>query len=202
MSRVWRWPLILLLAGCTASSGGGALPATTTTLLPPLETTTSVAPTSSTVAAAFAVPAVIDLPYVQRVLEELYHLNGEAIRHAYANKAPDAESDERLEAIFGGPRLVSAKKVLRDLAENGYRVFANPPGDAKIRAKEIVQAVQTCLIIRADLDLGPQYSDPRPPQPQAIIQIEGSDVLPYNPTGWRIVGAGTPINAGEDLRTC
>ncbi|HEV8115449.1 MAG TPA: hypothetical protein VGP53_04360, partial [Acidimicrobiales bacterium] len=89
----WRWPVILLLlAGCSGSSGGAA-PTTTTTLLPPLETTTTaVAPTSSTVAAAFAVPAVIDLPYVQRVLETLYHLDGEATRHAYANKGPDAES--------------------------------------------------------------------------------------------------------------
>ena len=201
VSHMWRWPLILLLAGCTASSGGGALPATTTTLLPPLETTTSVAPTSSTVAAAFAVPTVIDLPYVQRVLETLYHLDGEATRHAYAKGAVDAETDERLEAIFANPRLASAKRNLRDSAQDGFRVLANPPGDAKVLAAGIVQATAACVVVRADLDYGPQYKEFRAPQPQAVIQMERAPVVPYNPTGWGIIVAGAP-NPGEDLKVC
>jgi len=197
---MWRWPLILLLAGCSASSsGGGALPATTTTLLPPLETTTSVAPTSSTVAAALAVPAVIDLPYVQKVLETIYHLDGEATRHAYANKAVDAESDARLDALFADPRLASAKRNLRDNVE--FQVLADPPGDATVRAVEIVQATATCMVIRAELDYGPQYKEFRPPQPQAVIQIERAPLSPLNPTGWGIIVAGAP-KSGEDLNAC
>ena len=201
VSRVWRWPFVLLLAGCTASSGGGALPATTTTLLPPLETTTTVPPTSSTVAAAFAVPAVIDLPYVQRVLETLYHLDGEATRQAYVKGALDDETDERLEALFANPRLASAKRNLRDSAQDGFRVLANPPGDAKVLAAGIVQATATCMVVRADLDYGPQYKEFRAPQPQAVIQMERAPVLPYNPTGWGIIVAGAP-NPGEDLKVC
>lgn len=199
--RMWRLPFILLLAGCTASSGGGALPATTTTLLPPLETTTSVAPTSSTVAAAFAVPAVIDLPYVQRVLEAIYHLEGEATRHAYDMRGPDAESDERLVAILGNPSLANTKKILRDNAADGFRVFADPPGDPRVRAVEIIQATSTCMVIRADLDFGPQFKEHRPPQPRSVIQLERAEVLPYNPTGWGVVVAGAP-NPGQDLRVC
>jgi len=201
VSRVWRWLFILPLAGCSASSGGG-VPTTTTTLLPPLETTTTVlAPTSSTVAAAFAIPAVVDLPYVQRVLETIYHLEGEATRHAYAMRGPDAESDERLVAILGNPSLANTKKILRDNAADGFRVFADPPGDARVRAVEIIQAASTCMVIRADLDFGPQFKEYRPPQPQSVIQLERAEVLPYNPTGWGVVVAGAP-NPGQDLRVC
>jgi len=201
VSRVWRWPFVLLLAGCTASSGGGALPATTTTLLPPLETTTTVPPTSSTVAAAFAVPAVIDLPYVQRVLETIYHLYGEATRHVYDTKSPDPELDERLVAIFGGQTLTGARKVLRDNADDGFRRFANPPHDPKVRVVEIIQATSKCMVIRADLNLDPQYKESRPSQPQAVIQMARADVLPYNPTGWGILVAGAP-DQGQDLKVC
>jgi len=193
--------ILLLLAGCSGSSGGAA-PTTTTTLLPPLETTTTVvAPTSSTVAAAFAVPAVIDLPYVQRVLETIYHLEGEAIRHAYAKKAPDAESDERLVAIFGGQTLAGARKVLRSNADDGFRRLASPPGDAKVQAVEIIQATSTCMVIRAGLDHGPQYSEFRPARPPAVIQVKRADVLPYNPTGWGIVVAGEP-DPDQNLKVC
>lgn len=199
--RVWRWLVILPLVGCTASSGG-TVPPTTTTLLPPLETTTtSVPPTSSTAAAGFAVPAVIDLSYVQRVLEAIYHLDGEATRHAYVKGVVDAEADERLDAIFANPRLASAKRILRENAQDGFRFFADPPGDATVRAAEIVQATATCMVIRADLDYGPQYKEFRAPPPPAVIHMGRADVLAFNPTGWGVIAAGDP-NPEENLKVC
>ncbi len=194
-----RWLLLLLLAtGCrSASSGGGA---TTTSLLPAPTTTTLLQPTT-TAAPSFEVPAVIDLPYVQRVLETIYHLDGEAVRHVYAKKVPDAELNERLEAIFGDPALAEAKRVLGENAAEGFVVFANPPGDAKVRAIEIIQATTKCMVIRADLDYGPQFKESRPPQPQAVIQLGRAEVLPLNPTGWGVVFAGQP-EPGQNLRVC
>ncbi len=138
---------------------------------------------------------------MQRVLETIYHLDGEATRHVYAKKFPDAELNERLEAIFGDPALTEAKRVLGENAADGFVRFANPPGDAKIRAVEIIQATPTCMIIRADLDYGPQFKEPRPPQPQATIQLGRADVLPFNPTGWGVLVAGVP-NAGQNLKVC
>lgn len=197
--RVWLI-LLLLVSGCKAASSGDGGDTTTTTALP--ATTTSVAQPPTTSATSFEVPAVIDLPYVQRVLKTIYHLDGEAARHVYAKKVPDAELNERLEALFGGPRLAEAERVLGQNAADGFVRFANPPGDAEVRAVEIIQATGTCMIIRADLDYGPQYSESRPPEPQAIIQMTRADVLPFNPTGWGIVGAGVPVAKGQNLRTC
>ena len=195
-----RWLVFLVLVvGCRSRAEAPA--ATTTTLLPPEATTSTAAAPTSTVPPEFAVPAVIDLPYVQRVLEVIYHLDGEATRRAYATKAVDAEVDERLVAIFGEPRLSNSKKVLRDNAGDGFRTFANPPGDAKVRAVEIIEATPTCIVVRADLDYGPQYKEDRPPQPQAVIQMARAKVQPYNPTGWGVVVAGAPT-PGKNLRVC
>ncbi len=190
--------LLLLLAGCRASSGRST---TTTSVVAPAETTTTTAATTTTTLSEFAVPAVIDLPYVQRVLEAIYHLDGEATRHAYATKAVDAEVDQRLEAIFGDPVLTNAKRALRESAAEGFSVFANPPGDAKVRAVEIIQATPTCIIVRANLDYGPQFKEYRPPRPEAIIQMARADILPYNPTGWGVTVAGEP-RPGQNLRVC
>jgi hypothetical protein len=198
---VARWLLltILILTGCQRGSpaGGGS---TTTTLGPPA--TTLEATTTTTSPTSFEVPAVIDLPYVQRVLETIYHLDGEATRHVYAKKIPDAELNERLEAIFGGARLKEAQRVLGENAAEGFVRFADPPGDATVRAIEIIEATPTCMVIRADLDYGPQLKAPGGRLPRAIVQMARADVLSLNPTGWGVVGAGTPIDPNEDLRTC
>ncbi len=156
---------------------------------------------TTTTALSFAVPSVIDLPYVQRVLEAIYHLDGEAARYIYAKKLPDAEFNERLEAIFGGQRLIEAKRVYGENAAEGFALFASPPGDPAVAVVGIVQATPTCMIVRANLDYRPQYQQSRPAEPTSVIQLARADVLSFNPTGWGIVGAGVP-EPGQDVRKC
>ena len=199
VTDVRRWLVALvLLTGCRTASGGDTIittPSPAPTVTPTLAEPTTTAPSS------FAVPAVIDLPYVQRVLETIYHLDGEAVRHVYAKKVPDAELYERLEAIFGGEALAEAKRVLGENAAEGFVVFANPPGDAKVRAIEIIQATQSCMVIRADLEYSPQFRETRPPQPEVVIQLGRAEVLPLNPTGWGVLFAGQP-DPGENVKVC
>lgn len=193
-----RWlPLLALLALSACRDSGSGPPVTTTTLLP--ETTVTQPATTTTL--GFDIPAVIDLPYVQRVLETIYHLDGEAARYIYAKKLPDAHFNERLEAIFGDPRLSEAKQVYGENAAQAFVRFANPPGDPSVRAIEIIDTSDRCMIIRVDLDYGPQYKDPPPRRPTSVVQLSRADVLPLNPTGWGIIAAGTP-QPDQDLRKC
>ena len=194
----WLGLLLLVAAGCRGSAAPGV---TTTVLAPPPPTATAPVESTTTTGSPFAVPAVIDLPYVQRVLETIYHLDGEAARHVYAKKAPDAELNERLEAIFGGPALTEAARVYGENAAEGFVFFARPPGDPKVRVVEIIQAMPRCMILRADLDFGPIYKERPARQPQAVIQLRRADVLPFNPTGWGVVAAGTP-EPGTNIRVC
>ena len=195
---VHRWLLLLALLAVASCRDSGATPPPPTTTLPP-ETTTTQPATTTTL--GFEVPAVIDLPYVQRVLETLYHLSGEATRYAYATKVPDEALYDRLEAIFGGQALAESKKVIGENAAEGFVLYANPPGDPQVRAVEIVQANTECMVVRADLDFGPTFARAGPPQPQAIIQLGRAVVKPTNPTGWGVLFHGQPA-PGRNIRVC
>jgi hypothetical protein len=196
---VHRWLLLLaLLAVASCRDSGAAPPPTTTTTLLP-ETTVTQPATTTTL--GFEVPAVIDVEYVQRVLETIYHLDGEATRRIYANKLPDADFNARLEAIYGDPMLSQAKRILGENAAEGFTRFANPPGDAVVRVVEVIQATPDCIVARANLDYRPQYNTPIAAEPQAVIQLARADVIAYNPTGWGVVVAGSP-DPGTDVGIC
>lgn len=198
---VRRWlllSLLCLLGACRDSAG--SVPTTTAAEPVPTTATTIPEPTTTT-ALSFAVPAVIDLPYVQRVLEAIYHLDGEAARYVYARKLPDAEFNKRLEAIFGRQALEEAKQIMGENAAVGFVRFADPPADPIVRAIDIVQAGARCIVVRAMLDFRPYYKASRPAQPQSVIQLTRFEVLPHNPTGWGVVAAGTP-DPGTNIRVC
>ena len=195
-----RW--LLLISLLAAACGGTANPegeATTTSLVPEV-TILEPAPTTTS-ASSFEVPAEVDVAYVQRVLKTIYHLDGEATRRAYAAKAIDLEVVGRLEALFGGTRLAKAKEVLAENAVEGFVRFADPPGDAFIRAVDLIQVTARCLVVRADLDYRPQFKGELSPEPQAVVQLRRFEILPFNPTGWGVVVAGDP-DPGQNLKVC
>ena len=194
-----RWlPLILCLAAACGRAAGPER-ATTTTSLPEVSI---VEPTTTTTSASsFEVPAEVDRAYVQRVLETIYHLDGEATRRAYASKSIDLEVVARLRAIFAGSRLAKAKEVLAENAVEGFVRFADPPADAFVRVVELIQVTARCMVVRADLDYRPQFKGELSPEPQAVIQLRRFDVLPFNPTGWGVVVAGDH-EPGQNLKVC
>lgn len=197
--------LLLLVAGCTDTSGGAGTATTTTTgPVPAIATTVTQVPTTTLapgVAPPFQMPAVVDVAYVQRLLDTVYRLDGEATRRAFVTGAPDAEVDERLVAIFGDPALTEAKQVLADQAADGFTRLANPPGDATVRVLEVLQAAPACIVVRADLDRGPVFREPRPAAARVMISLARADVLAFNPTGWGVVSAGVP-EPGQDVNPC
>lgn len=200
--RRWLLLLPLLLAvGCSRIQGGDT-PATSTTQPAGASTTSAAAtPTSVGLGPSFQVPITVDLAYVQRLLDTIYHFDGEAARHAFVKRTPDAELDERLEAIFGEPALSDARRVISDNAIDGFAHFANPPGDPAVRVAEIVQVTPTCMIVRANVDDRPRFKDQRPAPAPSVLQLATADVLPLNPTGWGVAFAGVP-DAGQDIRAC
>lgn len=196
--RRWLTLLLVLAAGCRSSADPP--PVTTTTLLPVPETTTTI-PATTTTTDPFAVPAVIDVAYAQRVLENIYRLDGEAVRYAYAKKVLDAELDARLVAIFGGPALEEARRILKENAAERFVRFADPPGYPKVSVIEIVQATPLCMVVRANLDFGSYYKRVQAPDPQVVVELRTADVEPFNPTGWGVLVAGRP-RPGTNVMVC
>ena len=107
----------------------------------------------------------------------------------------------RLEAIFGRAALAEAKQVLAEHAVQQFVKFADPPGDAFVRAVDLIQVTDRCMVVRADLDYRPQFKGTLSAEPQAVIQLRRFEILPFNPTGWGVVVAGDP-EPGQDLKAC
>lgn len=187
-----------VLAACTR--GTDEQPPSPEPTVPP-STVTLPAESTTTTVAGFEVPAVVDVPYVQRVVDEIYRLEGEAARYIYARKLPDAEFNARIEAIFGEPALEETKKLYGRGAASGFDTFADPPGNPKVKVRSVVQATPSCILVRADLDFRPLFIGAERTEPNGVVLLSVAEVLPFNLTGWGVVAAGT-IPPGEELKRC
>lgn len=186
--------LLLFLAAC-----GRSQPPPPSDPIDPLPTdalpTTVPATTSTSV--GFETPSIVDAPYVQRVVDELFRLEGEAARYLYAKKQPDAEFNARLDAILGEPALATAKTFYGRGAAEGFTNFANPPGNPKAKVQTVLEATPECILVRASIDFRPLFIEADRTDPNGFIQLHLADLLPLNLTGWGIVGAGVPADPKE-----
>lgn len=190
-----------VLAACTSDPAPPPPPPPVATSPAPIEPApTSLAATTSTTL-GFEVPATIDVPYVQRVLDENYRLDGEAARYLYAKRLPDPEFNERLEAIFGEPELEAAKSAFGREAAQGLTNLADPPGDPVVNVVAIVDSGPGCVVVRGGLSFKAMYKEIAPPSPEVLIQLLSGNVERFNPTPWGVVAAG-PATSTTNTDVC
>lgn len=193
--------LSALLAGCSGGTVAAPPPASTTGPPPtPTSSTTETSTTPST-SLGFDKPATVDVAYVQRVVDEIYRLEGDAARHLYANKVPDAEFNDRLEAIFGDPELSDAKTSFGRDAAQGLSNFAEPPGDPSVKVLSILDSTPDCIVVRATLNFTALYKRTAPASPTVLIQLLAGNAEPFNPVPWGVVAAGPPSST-TDPKVC
>jgi hypothetical protein len=172
--------MLALLAAC--SSGSDDADGATTTERP----TTTEAETTTTTSAPdpFTVPddpADIDEAYVEAVLAELEHINGDALRLA-VSEGLSPEVRELIESANAFDQAAREIETMVQLSITGFEGVAAPPGDVVLDVQSILVASATC--IAADV-----VEDYRPVGPEGVsgvrtrielVSSEGS-----NPTPWR-----------------
>jgi len=194
--------LALVLVACTGGTKSPPPPPTSIATQPtPVETAPTTSAPTTTTSLGFERPIVIDVPYVQRVLDEIYRLDGEAARYIYAKGVPDAEFNARLGAVFGGPALEESKSVYGQAAAQRFTTFANPPGNPKMVVQKVIEATSDCILVTASLDFRPLYKASDLTEPAGVVILRTADILPLNPTGWGVVEAGKPTQ-GRALTAC
>ncbi|HSH61493.1 MAG TPA: hypothetical protein VK988_17985 [Acidimicrobiales bacterium] len=135
---------LALAAGCNGKAGGG--PAAT---IPPSSTSTS-APSDP-----YAVPAVIDEAYVNRVLAALDQVEGDVVRSLVANRVPQVDDTARLRAIYNDPQYQLEVDGLLRQAQRGVMAFKTPPGNRKTTVSRVITARPDCILVETSTD----YSD-------------------------------------------
>jgi hypothetical protein len=164
---------VVLLGGC---SGGRDDDDT----LPP--------PASSTTTVDYSVPAVIDAAYVEKVMEALDHVYGDAIRILARERQITKEFLEHLASIYGDRFFRLAQDAwVKDAAEGLVGLPARP-GDPETTIQQLVRADSNCIVASVVRDFAPTRSTPQEKTPQrfiGLVPLPGDrDGAQINPTPW------------------
>lgn len=172
---------LALGAGCNGETDGG--PAAT---IPPP------APTTSVPADPYAVPAVIDEGYVNRVLAALDQVRGDAVRRFVAVGQVDAEAGIALRSIYNDPQYV---QELEGLVKTDRSRLKTPPGNRRTTATRVLQGQQTCILAEVSIDFSEVALAPPPRPADEVTSVTLRPTQPdadgrgLNPTPWSLSNA-------------
>jgi len=187
MVRVPRGALVVVvLALAACSDDDTADPGVTTTESPTttVETTTTADPPPDPSVIPDD-PADIDEEYVEAVLTELFHLDGEVIRIAQRDGASPELSD-RTTAIFVGHVAEAQLQALADAVATDFEGYSDPAGDVGVDVSAVVAASSDCVSVEAVQDfrqVGPAGLE----GVDARIELRPNHAMSeFNPTAWVI----------------
>lgn len=176
----------LLLGACADKPAEPGAPAATVRTEPPTTATTN----------PYAVPAVIDAAYVNRVLAWFDQFEGDLVRGIIASRSLTPDGIARLRAIHASDstfqvRLDSIQYTLR----TGLDGFLPNPGNVKTVVVEMLSAKSSCIYVKVDRDASAVARNANPSfrtQWVALRRLDPSaDRNSYNDTGW-----GYQLNGG------
>jgi hypothetical protein len=161
------------LAGCNGSSE-------------PLGPTATV-PQATTTTNPYAVPAVIDIAYVNRVLAGLDQAVGEVTRLTVNSQSIPPEAIERLKAAYLDKDLLQlAVDVYQDRLISEFAGMIPNPGNRVTTVVELISASPDCIFAKVDVDVSAMFEQPNPRfrvQWVGLIPVDaGIDLTQYNPT--------------------
>lgn len=184
---------LALLASAACSDGAadkgsaGANPTLATE--PPRTTTTN----------PYAVPAVIDATYLNKVLAGLDAAVGDIVRLVVRTKTIPQEALDRMRAVYADPDRIqlSIDGFQRDLRQN-LQNYKPDPGNKTTLVLEVISATPLCVFARVQRDFSAvsySQSSLRNPQWVGLRPIDSArDPFGYNPTRWAFVYDGFPAD--------
>lgn len=118
--------------------------------------TVPTAPATTTTTHPYAVPAVIDAEYVNRVITGLDAIMGDATRLVVQTKTTSQEVFDRLRAVYANDADVDLR--LKDYAlqvSKGLPSARQQPGDKRTTVSELISNSSNCPYVRVDRDYSP-----------------------------------------------
>ena len=158
--------VVLALPGCRS---GGARTLETLPPEPPTTTTTAVDVTK--------VPAVIDVAYVQAVIDRLDVVIGDAVRVLVGNKGvPNAEFVQLLSAVYGEQQSQREQRGYGGFTGEDPFPLRADPGNPDAKVTSVVDSSPTCIVLLADHDFAPIYVRPQAGHDiKAVVELHPRD---------------------------
>jgi hypothetical protein len=186
-------------AACNSGSDGDRGTAAANTVR------TEPAPTTTT--NPYAVPAVIDEAYVNRVLAGLDAALGDITRLVMRTKTIPPEAYDRLKSLYTDPDFLQIKidGYQRDIRD-GFASYKPVPGNKVSTVSQLITAQQSCIFVRVDRDYSNVRISPRAELDTQWVALKPNDVSRdphrYNPTPWAYVYDGFQQDRSRPPNPC
>jgi hypothetical protein len=173
---------VLLAGSILGACGGEEQPLGPTATVPQGTTTTN----------PYAVPAVIDEPYVNRVLAGLDHAMGEVTRMVVREESISQEAISRLKALYAGDYLNLTLASFEADLRNGLSTYREKPGDRTTVVTQLISTSPSCVFAEVSRDYSAASNLPSVVEVVQWIAIQPtvSQFPDYNPTRWMLLYDG------------
>jgi len=186
----------LLAASCSSSKAGVAAVGPTIATAP--ETTTTTDP--------YAVPTVIDVAYVNRVLAGLDAAVGDVVRFVVKTDPPPHEITLRLKALYNEEQTALQLEGFHQDRLKAFAGYRDNPGDQRSTVIEVVTGTSHCIFAHVNRDYGPVVKIPNPDLADQWIAVVPQDPArdpdQNNVTGWMYIYDGFEINHARPKNPC
>lgn len=175
----WRVALLPMCAALAACGGSAAARQTQATV-----PDTTIPPINS-----YAVPPHITAAYVQRVLNALDKVDGDATRLIVANRSLIPAAIYRLKAIDSDPWFTEVSDTWADQLAQGLKGYRLHPGEKKEIVEQVISATPVCVFAKVLTDYSQVSTKVQHPQTNYLQLIPlpvGRDSYHYNVTPWLI----------------
>ncbi len=171
------------LAGCASDDEPAAPTATLGTAAP------------TTAADPYAIPAVIDEAYVNRVLAGLDAAVGDVVRMVVRERGIPYEAEERLQAIYiDGKAWQLTIDLLQEDSLDNFASYKPNPGNLNTTISRLITATKQCVFAEVSRDYSAVGIHPEPPVTQEWVALRPltpeRDPKGYNPTRWGFIYDG------------
>ena len=183
----------LLAGSCSGGGSGGDDDGRSGATVPEDTASASSTTTVADGAGEFAVPAVIDEAYVNRVLAELDRVQGDVFRRIVATGSFAQSELVPLRAVFNDPELSGQAQGFASLVGSIDKA-KNPPGDNRTTVVRLLTARPECIYAETTIDLSATVLEPPPPRTAWVAlrpSQAGSDPQDLNPTPFSIAAEHT-----------
>lgn len=165
----------LTLSACGGSSAPAAQARVPSTTIPPAD--------------PYAVPAHITPAYVQRVLDALDAVDGDATRLIVANRALVKPALYRLEAIDSQSWFGEMTNTWAGQIAQGLTNYQASPANKRDAVQHLISSSRSCIFVKVTTDYSAVARSHGPPQVNYIVLRPSPPPAAYddfNPTPWVI----------------
>ncbi len=166
---------------------------------------TATLPVGTTTTNPYAVPAVIDESYVNKVLAGLDHAVGDVTRQVLLEGSVTSGVKARLAGLYLADVLPLKIALFETVVQRGLSGYKENPGDRHSVVTELISVRPTCIFVRilSDGSEVVKVPDPRVAvQWVALVPRTEQDPQGYNPTPWVFAYEGFDQGFAEPEDQC